>query len=384
MRGTKQSWHVTASGQASIGGKLSVEGWRDRLLSVVAIFGSVMLIGASGANASETGAACDRDCLQQMAARYVAALVHHDATGLPLASNFRATENGVPLAPGKGSWKTLEAFRSQPQYVADVEAQEIGYLGVAQDAGQPAFFGLRLKISNGQITEAESILSHDGESGPAFEPEGFIYREAPYIREVPLAVRTTRDRLLEIANLYWDVSTSTHRGEKLPYSVDCWHFENGMNTDWERFLQPAEQQKREAPENRAQDFDGRIWTCAREAILTTASWTNAHDRHFLLDLARGLVFNIVYVDVAGRGNLGGPQNGTKAPAPPAPPPDKEPIDGPGGMPLGLSPPGMQAAMSGKPYEMAHFEVMRIVGGRITREQDVMRILPDNTVRPFQH
>lgn len=340
--------------------------------------------------------ACNRACLDGYVGRYVAAMVKHDPSDLPLAQNFVATENGLPLEVGEGSWKTLETVKSQPQFVADVQAQEGAYIGVVQDSGRAAFFGLRLKINQGQITQAESILSHDGESGPAFEPEGFIYRESPYIRDIPAAHRNTREDLLKVANLYWDVSTSTHRGDKLPYSPDCWHFENGMNTDWERNLQPAELAKKDSPENLPQDYDGRIWTCAREAILTTSSWKSAHDRHFLVDPERGLVFNIVYVDVGGRGNLGGPPStGSKGTAPGAGPgaggpggnlggSTSDPIEGPGGMPLGMSRAGMQAAMSGQPYSMAHFEVMRIVGGKIAREQDVMRLLTADAKRPFSN
>lgn len=354
---------------------------------------AVLLLGmCSGAleAAGESAPVCDRTCLEKTLSLYVAAVVRHDASTLSFTNDFRATENGVALKVGEGSWKTLQSFKSQPQFVTDVDAQEVAYVGVVEDAGQPAFYALRLKLKQGRIDEAESILSHDGESGPAFEPQGFIYREAPYIREVPSAHRSSRSELVKVANQYWDVSSSSHRGETLPYSTDCWHFENGMNTDWERPFMPEELVKPDAPENQAQDFDGRIWTCAREAILTTASWQSAHDRHYLLDEARGLVFNIVYVDVGARSSLRGPvpPAGAAAAAAAAGPPGgpsaaaPNPIEGPGGRPLGMSDAGMRTAMAGTPYTMAHFEVMRVVGGKITREQDVMRVVPDNAKRPF--
>ena len=315
--------------------------------------------------------ACDRDCLQSFVAHYVGAMVRHDPSKLPVAPGVVATQNGQPFMLGQGIWQSVTGVLSQPQFVSDVAAGQVGYLGVLNDAGQPALFGLRLKIAGGKITEIESLLTHDGEGGPAFEPQGFIYREAPYIRDVPLAARSSPADLLRIANQYWDIATSTHNGGAVPYSADCWHFENGMNTDWERAFMPNELSKLNQPAYQPQ-ADGRIWTCAREVYLTTASYTVARDRHFLIDPDRGLVMAIVTVDVKGRGNVTIPAagSGTAAPKPPPTPA----IDGPGLRPLGMSDAGMRNAM-GKTYTAYHFEVMRIVGGKITREQDFMHQLP---------
>ncbi|HTP38733.1 MAG TPA: hypothetical protein VMI92_04090, partial [Steroidobacteraceae bacterium] len=231
---------------------------------------------AALAAAADASASCDRECLQGLVSNYVNALLRHEPSAVKATPHYKATLNGEPLRGTDSLWKTLEGIQSGPQYVSDVPNQEIGYLGVVTDAGQPAFLALRLKVANGLITEAESILTHDGEGGPAFEPAGLIYRESPYIRDVPKAHRSSRAELLKVANSYWDISTTTHRGETIPYTVDCWHFENGMNTDAERMLTARESPT--AIESQPQDFDGRIWTCAREAILSTTAWTAARDR----------------------------------------------------------------------------------------------------------
>jgi len=315
------------------------------------------------------GAQCGRTCLEKFVASYVNAMARHDPAAVPLAPGAVVTQNGVPFSLGNGIWQTITGVLSQPQYISDVEAQQAGYLGVISDAGTPAFFGLRIKVERNRISEVETLLTHDGEGGPAFEPQGFIYREAPYIRDVPLPLRSSRDGLLAVANQYWDVSTSSHDGALIPYSVDCWHFENGMNTDWERFFFANEKGQLNRPEYQPQAFDGRIWTCAREAYLSTRSWKDARDRHFLVDPERGLVLNIVAVDVAAGGGPRAPRSGPGG-APAAP----DPIEGPGAAPLGLSAAGMRA-VSGRDYADLHFELMRIVGGKITREQDVQHVLP---------
>jgi hypothetical protein len=343
-------------------------------------------------------AACDRACLEKAVADYAAALVKRDAAALNVTSDVKVSENGQQVKLGAGpSWQGITRFKSQPQYVADVQQQEVAYVGVVEDAGKPAFLGLRLKLRDNAIAEVESVLTHDGEGGPAFEPEGFIYREAPYLRDVPKAVRSSRDELAKVANTYWDVSTTgSHVGDDIPYTVDCWHFENGMNTNWERFMNTNEQSQLSRPEYQPQAFDGRIWRCAREAYLSTSNWVQARDRHYVVDEERGLIFNLVYVDIKGRSPLNGPPgaaaNGMGAAGPQgaapaagmaaAPAAQSSPIEGPGAAPLGMSQTGMQRSMAGEPHTMVHFEVMRIVGGKIAREQDVMHQLSAQAKRIF--
>lgn len=316
-------------------------------------------------------------------------MVKRDPAAVRVTSDFKASENGQAVKLGAGeSWQGVTSFKSQPQFVADVRAQEIGYLGVVDHGGRPAFLGLRLKIVNRAIAAAETILTHDGEGGPGFMPEGFIYREAPYIREVPKAVRSSREELLKVANTYWDVATTTHDGSKVPHTEDCWHFENGMNTNWEREFMPHELKQLDRPEYQPQPSDGRIWTCAREVYLTTVGWAQVRDRHLFVDEERGLVFNIAYVDPKAREPVrpqGDTTEGGKPAAAPMQPPSgnpANPLEGPGKMPLGGTPAGIRATMAGTPHTMAHFMVMRIVGGKIAREQEVMRRLPAGANRTF--
>lgn len=346
-------------------------------------------LGIAGPSGAETSPTCDRSCLETTVAKYATALVMHDPSALSVTSDIKVSDNGQLVALGAGaSWKAITAFKSQPQFIADVPAQQVGYLGVVEDGGKPAFFALRLKLISGRIAEAESVLTHEGEGGPAFLPEGFIYREAPYIRDVPLKVRSSRSELLSVANRYWDVSTSSHDGAQIPHAVDCWHFENGMNTTWERDFFASERSQLDQPAYRPQDYDGRIWTCAREVYLTSASWTGARDRTFVVDQERGLVLNLAYVDPKPRPSpLSLPPSptepGAKAVVTATPNLNPEsPIDGPGKAPLGISMTAMRAAMGGPPQTMAHFLLMRIVDGKITREQDVMHALPANAQRAF--
>lgn len=241
--------------------------------------GAISLLALTS-QAADGPARCDRSCLETFVSDYATALVKKDPAGLKIANNIKVSENSIAVKLGEGpSWKGITSFKSQPQYISDVQAGEVAYMGVVDSNGQPAFLSLRLKIQNNQITEVESVLTHDGEGGPAFEPEGMIYRESPYIRDVPQQVRSSRAELIKIANLFWDVSTTSHDASKVPYAPDCWHFENGMNTNWERTFTPEEVARQNNPAAYQPQADGRVWTCARETYLTTTAWKAARQRH---------------------------------------------------------------------------------------------------------
>ena len=50
---------------------------------------------------------------------------------------------------------------------------------------------MRLKIAGDRISEIETLVTHEGEGAP-FQPEGYLWREAPFIREVEMRHVDTR------------------------------------------------------------------------------------------------------------------------------------------------------------------------------------------------
>jgi hypothetical protein len=316
-------------------------------------------------------ASCDRACLLAHANRYLEAMTRHDPALLSFARDAKLAENHHAMKAGEGIWKTAVSFSKARQYVADPQTNQVGVQAILDDAGKPALFALRLQIANNEITEAETLVTHDGEGGPPFEPEGFLIREAPYIREVPQQVRSTRAVLLQAAQQYWDLATTTHKGDDAPYTTDCFHFQNGVNTSWERELTPAEAA---APERNApQPYDGRIWICARELTLTTQPWIRERSVRTLVDVERGLVMTWNLVDVKGRPGPDG-----KIPPPPKPGDPIPPL--PDNAPPGLSALGW--SLRGQPQTLYHAEVKRIVDGKIQREQVFQRSLPADAKSAF--
>lgn len=312
---------------------------------------------------------------------YTAALLKHDPSSLPLASNVRVTENGVASSIGDGIWKTAVKFYSQAnttQFVVDRQSGQVGMLGVI-DVGVPALFALRLKIDGKQITEVETLVKRDSDVGGPFQPEGYLWREAPYVRSIPAALSTSRDALGKAADRYWQVSIGSHNGDSIPYMPDCIHMENGMNTDWERPLSPWEAAH---PKDNAQsNYDGRIWTCAREATMSTVNWKSVRTHRRLIDQERGLVMDWNLVDRDGPG-FSVPktlEDGT----PNAPPKYGPPSRAADGWPLAAGMLGAPRPMTvGSASTNYHAQVFRIVHGRISREQVFWISLPAKAAAPF--
>jgi len=104
---------------------------------------------------------CDRDCLKALADTYVAAMVAHDPKQAPLAANLITVENLKRIQPGEGLWKSLSGGASNFKIVVpDPVAQQVGYMAILQEAGKPIQVGLRLKLENGKIVEAEHLVVH--------------------------------------------------------------------------------------------------------------------------------------------------------------------------------------------------------------------------------
>lgn len=292
--------------------------------AIAASWLSAITLGAPPA-AVAADAACDRVCLVTIATRYLTALTEHQPASAPLAANVKFTENGKPAKVGEGSWQAAKGVRPQRQLVADIQAGQVGVMAVIDGVDdQLQVLAVRLKVSDGKITEIESLWSQDGQAGPAWSPEMYLHREPPFVREVPQKNRTSRANLIKVVDKYWDVVTTSHNGYDIPYDNDCSRFENGANVSWEQELNDTQKKQRETdivgnafiPDAE----NGRIWGCARESTLSTRSWTAARNRNYVVDEERGLVMSFTAVETAAGGMMPGmagpPVEGMNAGSPP--------------------------------------------------------------------
>ncbi len=192
-------------------------------------FKNIILLGITAAAMSSVASAakCDRACLDKTVDTYIAAMVAHNPSGAPLAADVKFVENTVPMKPGEGLWKTASQGPTTFKiYVPDPVSQQVGLLCMMKEGDKPIQFGLRLKLKNGKIIEAEHLIARD------LRETSLKNLQTPrpgLLATVPPAERTPRDKMLKIGYSYYTALVSAN-GNAAPFADDCLRHENGMQT----------------------------------------------------------------------------------------------------------------------------------------------------------
>jgi len=202
---------------------------RTRFWGIVA-FAALLLTGvcASAANVQAVaGSECDRACLEKLADQYVTAMVKHDPKGLPLASDYKYTENTAEIKMGDGLWVgASEEPTTFKIYAADPASKQVGLFCMMKEFDKPVIFALRLKFDQGKITEIEHVVVRDVR--PVGMPN-LVTPRAGLVQTIPPDQRVSRDEMYRIADSYFD-SIEHSNGDLAPYADDCVRHENGMQT----------------------------------------------------------------------------------------------------------------------------------------------------------
>jgi hypothetical protein len=170
---------------------------------------------------------CNRACLKDLANSYVAALVAHDPSKVPLAADVKFVENVTPMKPGEGLWKTAsEVPTTFAIYVPDPVSEQVGFIGMMKADGKPIELALRLKVRHGQIVEAEHLIASNlRESMLA----NLHTPRAGLLAVVPKDQRDSHAQLLKIGATYYEALVKGD-GSLSPFADDCERHENGMIT----------------------------------------------------------------------------------------------------------------------------------------------------------
>jgi hypothetical protein len=176
--------------------------------------------------AKKLPAKCDRACLTGAVNSYLAALVAHDPSQVPLAANLEFVENAADKKPGEGLWKTASAAPSSFKiYVPDPVSEEVGFFGVMKVNDKPTIVVLRLKIRHGEIVAAEHLIAD-------IRPASMKNLETPrkvFLTPVPPDKRDSRADMIRIASMYYPALTGEDKNDA-PFADDCLRHENGMQT----------------------------------------------------------------------------------------------------------------------------------------------------------
>lgn len=198
------------------------------LVSSATLFAGTALAAPA---AKKLPAKCNDACLTGAVNDYLAALVAHNPSQVPLSAHVEFVENTKDLKPGEGLWKTASALPKDFRiYVPDDVSEQVGFLGVMQADGKPIILGLRLKIRGGQIAVAEHLIAAVG-GRPGMPSPMKNLEETPkaFRTDVPASERNSRADMIRIASMYYP-ALSHADANNAPFADDCVRHENGMQT----------------------------------------------------------------------------------------------------------------------------------------------------------
>jgi len=189
------------------------------------VYSSLALMGVlSLAPAAQASDSCDRACLCSLADQLLNSMVAHDASKLPLASTYAATENGIVAAlPMMTAWRTPTGI-SGKYYIVDPVSHQLYWLATLIEGPNDTLSYGRLKVEGDKISEVEIYENHSrGEGGFMFSGEGPANLPAEWTQSVVSNRIPSRDNLARVAQGVFDRSIA-----EPDVSPDCVLIENGQ------------------------------------------------------------------------------------------------------------------------------------------------------------
>ena len=200
------------------------------LATLAATFAIPLAAQAPGEPSAVIAPECDRACLIGFVEAHMKALAARDPARLALADDVRFTENNVFIPVGDGLWDTVTGVDATGLTAADPLTGNAAWFGSVKENGTPAIYAVRVHVADGKIDEIESVV-HRRTTLPA--PFGDVTRMVhdPEFNEVlPADQRRGRERMLSIADAYFDTVQVNDGQVFAPFSEDCGRLENGIST----------------------------------------------------------------------------------------------------------------------------------------------------------
>ncbi len=160
---------------------------------------------------------------------YLAALKARDPGKVKWAPRVRNTENNVAMMVGDGLWGTITALGSYDLRFADTLTGQVGFFGTVTETTDTSGFTLRLKVENGLVSEAETLVVRQADSGIKFE--GQKYEVKPVLNEIlPAAQRSPRAKMISLSDGYFDTLQLNDGTLFTKFTPNCARVENGVKT----------------------------------------------------------------------------------------------------------------------------------------------------------
>ena len=182
---------------------------------------------AAGPRSSGRPAQCESSCLIALADGYVSSLANHDYSRLPWSDRVRFKENGVSMMIGDGLWGSVTSAGADPLHAADPQSGSVAWFGTVAEHGEPAYFGLRLKVESGRIADVETLVARKNDvdrfGNPETPPDGAAFAAGA------AGARLSRRQLIALVDGYYDSAQQDARaGMSNRIDSGCVRTENGV------------------------------------------------------------------------------------------------------------------------------------------------------------
>ena len=191
--------------------------------------GAAVLVLAALFRPSPAAAAdCDRACLRGLLTQSLDAIVAHQPGACPRTANFRYVEDTIETRPGDGLWKEAVKLRPYRIDVLDARLGVAATLTILDVHGGPAMVAAFAKVVDRQITQLETMVTHNRAEGVLFDLDSLERKTSPIGAMVPLAERTSREAAIRIAELYpAGLRAGSFVTADVPFAPDAYRFEGG-------------------------------------------------------------------------------------------------------------------------------------------------------------
>ena len=172
-----------------------------------------------------------REELYACAEAYLDALEAKRPSGLAWADDAIFSENNVRLEIGDGLWNTISARRrGYDLKAADPATGQVSWFGIVEEHGHPAIMALRLRLADGRIAEAETIVCRKVDLSPFPGIATYVAPRDLMLADVPHAQRRPRAEMIAIADGYFDTIQLNDGTLHTEFTDDCERIENGVQT----------------------------------------------------------------------------------------------------------------------------------------------------------
>jgi hypothetical protein len=204
---------------------------KKTIVLALCLTGGIALAQAPGESTAWRAVDCDHACLSQFARDYVAAMARRNAASLKQARVVRFTENNVELPFGKeGMWVTATGVAPTGLIAADTQTGNAAWVGTAEENGKPVYFGVRLKVRDKAIVEAETIVVRNTGLPAPFADVTKVVHDPTFNDILPPEQRRSRERLHAVADGYFNTVELNDGNVFTPFDPDCGRLENGILT----------------------------------------------------------------------------------------------------------------------------------------------------------